>query len=486
MAKENPMKQMKKKMYMDKYIYSGKHWSELKFYDHMMTDALIKHVLGISRYGMSDAGEVFEVMGQMKSADEKDWALAWGGMAERLKRNAAASEGNGKNVSASSAYLRAASYYRFALASFSDADDPIIEEYTRESISCYRKYLGLSGYPGEVIEIPYENTVLSGYFYRSPVAGEKAPLMILTPGRDTLGEDTVWVYDEALKRGIHCIVVEGPGQGAALRLKKIPFRKDWEKVVSPIIDYAVGISGIDMDRIALMGISFGGYLVPRAAAFEKRIKLCIANPGNISWGKSIGSALEMARKMPKALRPAMVDGLVGDYAWKHGVENNIDAVIGELERYDNSDRRDIMYSIGKNIGILNRQFNIFLNRELAGTELNATEFMYIGYLYQNDGIMQDELAKEFLVDRAAITRTLKNMEEKGFVDRVRSREDGRERRIYLTEKARGYEKLAESIQKKYIEAAGDMLDGQKQQEIEETVSFMVGMIKNINQNLKEG
>lgn len=64
MAKENPMKQMKKKMYMDKYVYSGKHWSELKFYDHMMTDALIKHTLGLSRYGMSDAGEVFEVMGQ--------------------------------------------------------------------------------------------------------------------------------------------------------------------------------------------------------------------------------------------------------------------------------------------------------------------------------------------------------------------------------------------------------------------------------------
>lgn len=340
MPNENPMKQMKKKMYMDKYVYSGKHWSELKFYDHMMTDALIKHILGLSRYGMSDAGEVFEVMGQMKSADEKDWALAWGGMAERLKRNAARSESNGKKVSASSAYLRAASYYRFALASFSDVNDPIMEEYTKESISCYRKYLELSGYPGEVIEIPYEDTVLSGYFYRSPVAGKKAPLMILIPGRDTLGEDTVWVYDEALKRGIHCIVVEGPGQGAALRLKKIPFRKDWEKVVSPIVDYAAKVPCVDMDRIALMGLSFGGYLVPRAAAFEKRIKLCIANPGNISWGKSIGSALEMARKMPKALRPGMVDGLVRDYAWKHGVENSIDAVIKELQRYDNSDILD--------------------------------------------------------------------------------------------------------------------------------------------------
>lgn len=340
MPKENPIKQMKKKLYMDRYVCSGKHWSELKFYDHMMTDALIKHILGLSRYGMSDAGEVFEVMGMMKSPAEKDWALAWGNMAERLMQNAIRSEDNGKTVSAGSAYLRAASYYRFALASFSDADDPIIEDYANKSISCYRKYLELSGYPGEVIEVPYGDTKLSGYFYRSPVATSKAPLMILTPGRDTLGEDTVWVYDEALKRGIHCIVMEGPGQGAVLRLQKIPFIKEWEKIISPIVDYASTIECVDMDRIALMGISFGGYLVPRACAFEKRIKLCIANPGNISWGRSIGSALEMAKKMPKALRPPMVESLVKDYAWKHGVENDLDAVINELKRYDNSDILD--------------------------------------------------------------------------------------------------------------------------------------------------
>lgn len=340
MPKENPIKQMKKKLYMDRYVCSGKHWSELKFYDHMMTDALIKHILGLSRYGMSDAGEVFEVMGMMKSPAEKDWALAWGNMAERLMQNAIRSEDNGKTVSAGSAYLRAASYYRFALASFSDADDPIIEDYANKSISCYRKYLELSGYPGEVIEVPYGDTKLSGYFYRSPVATSKAPLMILTPGRDTLGEDTVWVYDEALKRGIHCIVMEGPGQGAVLRLQKIPFIKEWEKIITPIVDYASTIECVDMDRIALMGISFGGYLVPRACAFEKRIKLCIANPGNISWGRSIGSALEMAKKMPKALRPPMVESLVKDYAWKHGVENDLDAVINELKRYDNSDILD--------------------------------------------------------------------------------------------------------------------------------------------------
>lgn len=141
-----------------------------------------------------------------------------------------------------------------------------------------------------------------------------------------------------------------------------------------------------------------------------------------------------------------------------------------------------MYSIGKNIGILNRQFNIFINNELKGKNINATEFMYIGYLYENDGITQDELAKEFFVDKAAITRTLKNMETKGFVRREKSDADGRERRIYLTDKANDYQELAEQIQKKYINMAGEKLTAKKQIEIENTVSYMVDLIKTINQN----
>ena len=49
-----------------------------------------------------------------------------------------------------------------------------------------------------------------------------------------------------------------------IRKQGIPFRYDWEKVVSPVIDYAVDRKeefGIDVNRIALMGMSMGGYLV---------------------------------------------------------------------------------------------------------------------------------------------------------------------------------------------------------------------------------
>ena len=107
-----------------------------------------------------------------------------------------------------------------------------------------------------------------------------------------------------------------------------------------MIDYAENISGVDMERIAILGISFGGYLVPRAAAFDKRIKLCVANSGNISWGDMIGSAFKKMKKLPKFLRPSMIDGMIRDYAWKHGVENDIDAVIAELDKYSNADILD--------------------------------------------------------------------------------------------------------------------------------------------------
>jgi len=44
-----------------------------------------------------------------------------------------------------------------------------------------------------------------------------------------------------------------------------------------VVDFALKRREVDRNNIALMGISFGGYLVPRAVAFEHRLKACIAN-----------------------------------------------------------------------------------------------------------------------------------------------------------------------------------------------------------------
>jgi pimeloyl-ACP methyl ester carboxylesterase len=66
------------------------------------------------------------------------------------------------------------------------------------------------------------------------------------------------------------IIFEGPGQGAAIRKHNLPFTHEWEHAVSSVLDY------FEPSDITLIGISLGGYLALRAAAFEKRISRVVA------------------------------------------------------------------------------------------------------------------------------------------------------------------------------------------------------------------
>lgn len=315
------------------------HFDEICFHDHIMMDALSKHLLGLAPYGMTDIGEVLETYCQLKNADEELWLKEWTKRADALMNKAIEKKGENHMQSAQSAYLRASTYYRTALMCYSNPKNPDMKKICERSHDCYESYLELSGYPGTYIRIPYENSYLSGHFYKSQAAQEKAPFMILMPGRDTWAEDTRWIYDGLLKRGIHCLTFDGPGQGYTLRQQNLAFRPDWENVVTPVIDYALQqFSCIDQNRIGTLGVSFGAFLLPRACAFEKRIKLAVVNPGNINWGGHFADIFAKAMKLPAPLRPKMIYNMMDDYAWKHGVSRN--KVIDELRKYDNTEIAD--------------------------------------------------------------------------------------------------------------------------------------------------
>jgi dipeptidyl aminopeptidase/acylaminoacyl peptidase len=80
------------------------------------------------------------------------------------------------------------------------------------------------------------------------------------------------------ERGISCMGIDQPGQGATLRLAKLVARHDSEVAVGAVVDYLQARKDVDASRIGIMAASMGGYYAPRAAAFEKRIKACVA------WG----------------------------------------------------------------------------------------------------------------------------------------------------------------------------------------------------------
>ncbi|MET0912366.1 MAG: alpha/beta fold hydrolase [Acidimicrobiales bacterium] len=319
-------------------IPSGDTWTAYTFVDDPVMDDQFKHHLSMMLYGMADLGECLEVGRRIVADDMESWIGAWSTMAQRLQTRAETFEAKGNRVSAASSYLRAATYWRASLMHFGPPSDPREEEHTKVSYHCYDRYLELSGYPGEYVEVPYEGSVLPAYFYRSAQAQGPAPTLIFHQGRDAWPDDTRWVYDSAMQRGIHCLALHGPGQGLSIRLYGHPFRHDWEQAITPAVDRVLEIDGVDPDRIGLMGASFGGYLAPRAAAFEKRLTFCIANPGVLDWGSSIKAAfppelLDALDAGPEAFNAAMemVIGLspthawfMEDSMWKHGVSNPYD------------------------------------------------------------------------------------------------------------------------------------------------------------------
>jgi pimeloyl-ACP methyl ester carboxylesterase len=71
------------------------------------------------------------------------------------------------------------------------------------------------------------------------------------------------------------LTYSGPGQGAVLREQGLKFTHEWEKPVGAILN--AYLSRYSKSRkIVLIGVSMGGYLAPRAAAFEDRVDGVVA------------------------------------------------------------------------------------------------------------------------------------------------------------------------------------------------------------------
>lgn len=231
--------------------------------------------------GGADIGEVLLTAGRIKEGDDESWYREWLATADRLEKTADRFLAEGHKVSAKEAFFRASNYYRSAeFFLHSNPEDPRILSTWRKSRNCFLKGAKLSPRPIKPVEIPFEGTTLPGYLCLVDKSGLKRPLLIIHTGFDGTAEELYFsnVY-AALERGYNCLLFEGPGQGRVLREQKILFRPNWETVVTPVVNFALKQKEVDSKRIALIGISFGGYLAPRAVAFEHRIKACIANGG---------------------------------------------------------------------------------------------------------------------------------------------------------------------------------------------------------------
>jgi alpha-beta hydrolase superfamily lysophospholipase len=134
----------------------------------------------------------------------------------------------------------------------------------------------LLDHPAEPVAIAFENTTLPGYLFRPDDSGRPRPTVIYHGGYDSILEEAYFAAAAgAIRRGYNCLAFDGPGQGSVLRDQGLPFRPDWETVVSAVVEYAVQRPEVEEGQLVLMGTSFGGFLAARAAAFEHRLAACV-------------------------------------------------------------------------------------------------------------------------------------------------------------------------------------------------------------------
>jgi esterase/lipase len=230
-------------------------------------------------WGAAALGEIDQIGRRLRGreGDNDAWFAEWRAMAERMERTADEHAAQGRNLTAGMYYLHASTYF-FVADRYCKPGEAKIETYTR-CARCFGEGIKRRWKNIERVEVPYEGKQLPAYFVKSPHADGRAPTAVMFDGLDSAKEvNTLFAGVELANRGVHTMVIDGPGQGESLRLRGIHARYDYEVAGTAAYDYVVTRDDVDPKRVAVGGLSMGGYYAPRVAAFEKRYAACIA------WG----------------------------------------------------------------------------------------------------------------------------------------------------------------------------------------------------------
>jgi pimeloyl-ACP methyl ester carboxylesterase len=94
--------------------------------------------------------------------------------------------------------------------------------------------------------------------------------LVMHGGFDSFIEEFYSIGQFFTENGYDVVAFEGPGQGAALKEAGLALTYEWEKPAIAVLDY------FRLEDVTWLGISMGGWMCFRAAAFEPRISRVIA------------------------------------------------------------------------------------------------------------------------------------------------------------------------------------------------------------------
>lgn len=231
-------------------------------------------VLGAIGNGGAETGEAFYTVSRIKNGDAASWQEQWIRTAERVEARGRKSLADGHVVSARQQLLRASNYYRFGLLAMM-TDDPRLRPTAARSRNAMKAAGKLFDPPLQYVELPFEGTVLPGYFRKAAADGKPRKTLLMLGGGETFAEDLVfYIMPQAIARGYNFMTLDLPGQGL-LPLEGKVFRPEMQHSIRKAVDFLAARKDVDTSKLAVFGISGGGGFAPQAAEHDRRIKAVV-------------------------------------------------------------------------------------------------------------------------------------------------------------------------------------------------------------------
>jgi hypothetical protein len=252
--------------------------------------------LGAAATGTGDVGLVLATLEKIVEGDPESWFTAWTASADSLAQRGQHALATGDRRTGAWALLAAAAAYGKALVVADGLPDQSVAEPTfRRHRRCWESVVESSDGAWVHADVPYQDRLLPGFLLRPDAAGLPRPTLVMTNGSDgALPGLLGYGAAEALARGWNAFLYDGPGQQTLL-YAGIPFRHDWEAVLTPVLDALVARDDVDASALLGYGVSQAGYWVTRAIAFERRLRAAVVDPGvvdiSVAWTSNLPQPL---------------------------------------------------------------------------------------------------------------------------------------------------------------------------------------------------
>jgi len=259
--------------------------------------------------------------------DDEAWFAEWRQAGDRVRALADEEDRAGHRLTAAGAYLRACCYYQMGERFRLPKDDLALAVY-RDSVDCFKRHAERIDAPRiEPVEVPFEGGFLPAYFVHAATAqSAPGPAVVFFDGLD-ISKELQFCHgvNELSRRGVNCLVVDGPGNGESIRFRGLPLRYDYDVAGTAAYEFLAARPEIAADRIGVMAISLGGYYAPRCASKEPRFAACVA------WGAIWDYHATWKRRVEAAYQTSL--SVAGDHiAWVLGVDS-VDEAISKLEDF---------------------------------------------------------------------------------------------------------------------------------------------------------